>query len=164
MSTSIPQSPPPRPPSRWTPEVVIGLLALLASLVLPYFAAPAGVATACGLFAAWLLGPLPSPLSPRGPGDQRGQVDVQALGAVAGVAFALLLLIVAALSTSGCGSTYQAERRAVVDWTPGPPCHLEVHLDEDPKPVVTVDAPTACEPPPMKCPATIPPESAAEPN
>lgn len=64
----------------------------------------------------------------------------------------------------GCGSTYQAERRAVVDWTPGPPCHLEVRLDDDTRPVVTVDAPEACEPPPVKCPATIPPESAAEPN
>lgn len=83
--------------------------------------------------------------------DQRGQVDVQALGAVAGVAFALLLLIVAALSTSGCGSTYQAERRAVVDWTASPKCHIEVHLDDDPKAVVTVDAPEACEPPPDLC-------------
>ena len=140
--------------SRWTPEVVIGLLTLLASMILPYIdGVPLGVATACGLFSGWLLGPLPSPLSPRGPGDQRGHVDVQALGAVAGVAFALLLLIVAALSTSGCGSAYQAERVAHLDWTPTPKCHLEVRLDEDPRPVVTVDAPEACEPPPDLCPA-----------
>lgn len=51
----------------------------------------------------------------------------------------------------GCGSTYQAQRRAVVDWWPGPPCHLEVRLDGERKPVVTVDAPEACEPPPSTC-------------
>ena len=44
----------------------------------------------------------------------------------------------------GCGSTYQAERVAHVDITPGPPCHVEVTLDDDAKPVVTVDAPRAC--------------------
>ncbi len=53
----------------------------------------------------------------------------------------------------GCGSTYQAERVAHLDWTPTPKCHLEVRLDEDPRPVVTVDAPEACEPPPDLCPA-----------
>jgi len=30
---------------------------------------------------------------------------------------------------------------------------LLVRLDEDPRPVVTVDAPEACEPPPDLCPA-----------
>ena len=53
----------------------------------------------------------------------------------------------------GCGSTYQVERVAHLDWTPTPKCHLEVRLDEDPRPVVTVDAPEACEPPPDLCPA-----------
>lgn len=56
----------------------------------------------------------------------------------------------------GCGSTYQAERVAHLDWTPTPKCHLEVRLDEDPRPVVTVDAPEACEPPPDLCPAVAP--------
>lgn len=92
----------------------------------------------------------PPPLTRSGP--PRGMVTVQALGAVAGVAFALVLLLFAALSVHGCGgSQYAAQRKATVDWWPGPPCHLEVRLDDDPKPVVTVDAPTACEPPPSTC-------------
>lgn len=135
------------PRSRWTPEVVIGLLALLASLILPYLDVPIGAATACGMFAAWLLGPLPSPLTP-GSGPPRGSIDVQALGAVAGVAFALVLLLFAALSVHGCGgSQYAAQRKATVDWWPGPPCHLEVRLDDERKPIVTVDAPEACPAP-----------------
>lgn len=141
--------------SRWTPEVVLGLLALLASMILPYLDMPTGVATACGLFAAWLLGPIPSPFSPRPGGGERGGIDVGALGALAGVAFAAVL-IVAALFGGACGSTYQAEHRAVVDWTPGPPCHLEVRLDGEARPVVTVDAPEACEPPPDVCPEVRP--------
>ena len=59
---------------------------------------------------------------------------------------ALLLggVLAAGSVLTGCGSTYQAERVAHVDITPGPPCHVEVTLDDDAKPVVTVDAPRAC--------------------
>jgi len=58
----------------------------------------------------------------------------------------------------GCGgSQYVARDRAIVDWWPGPPCHVEVRLD-DPlsEPVVTVDAPSACEPAPQQTPAPAP--------
>ena len=59
------------PRSRWTPEVVIGLLCLVASAVLPHLDL-VGVGSALALVSAWLLGPLPSPLTPRQPPDQRG--------------------------------------------------------------------------------------------
>lgn len=144
------------PRSRWTPEVVIGLLVLLASLVLPYLDVPPGVSTACGLFAAWLLGPLPSPLTPRQPPDQRGHARGSLL--VALLALGLGLLGAALLvSSAGCGSTYQARERAIIDWWPGPPCRLEVRLDDPTsEPVVTVDAPQACEPAPTQTPAPEP--------
>lgn len=135
------------PRSRWTPEVVLGLLALLASMILPYLDVPTGVATACGLFAAWLLGPLPSPLTRPG---QRGSADVSVLLLAAG-------LVALVLALSGCGSVYQARERAIVDWYPGPPCHIEVRLDNPTsEPVVTVDAPQACEPAPTQTPAPEP--------
>lgn len=127
--------------SRWTPEVVIGLLSLLASLILPYLDVPAGVGTACGVFAAWFLGPLPSPLSARG--DQRGEARAElVIGLLLVLAAVGGAVLISALA--GCGSVYQAERRADVDIWPGPPCHVEVRLDGEKKPTVTVDAPTAC--------------------
>lgn len=133
--------------SRWTPEVVLGLLALLASMILPYLDVPTGVATACGLFAAWLLGPLPSPLTRPG---QRGSADVAVLMLAAG-------LVAVVLALGACGSVYQARERAIVDWWPGPPCHIEVRLDDPTsEPVVTVDAPHACEPAPTQTPAPEP--------
>lgn len=75
----------------------------------------------------------------------------------AGGAKVLTMLVVGGLfsagSLMGCaGSQYAAERKADLDWTPGPPCHIEVHLDGQRKPAVTVDAPEACEPAPDVCP------------
>lgn len=143
------------PRSRWTPEVVIGLLCLVASAVLPHLDL-VGVGSALALVSAWLLGPLPSPLTPRQPPDQRGHARGSLL--VALLALGLGLLGAALLvSSAGCGSTYQARERAIIDWWPGPPCRLEVRLDDPTsEPVVTVDAPQACEPAPPQTPAPEP--------
>lgn len=107
------------PRSRWTPEVVIGLLVLLASLVLPYLDVPPGVSTACGLFAAWLLGPLPSPLTPRPP-DQRGHARGSLLVALLALGLGLLG---AALLVSSAGCSLLERRR--VDCTTPPESVLE---------------------------------------
>jgi hypothetical protein len=88
--------------------------------------------------------------------DQRGSIDVQALGAAAGVAFALALVLMALLSHGCGGSQYAAQRKADIDWTPGPPCHIGIRLDGEDKPSVTIDAPEACEPPPTECPEVRP--------
>ncbi len=99
------------PRSRWTPEVVLGLLALLASMILPYLDVPTGVATACGFFAAWLLGPLPSPLTRPG---QRGSADVAVLMLAAG-------LVAVVLALGACVSTERHGRE------------LRLRLEDDPR-------------------------------
>lgn len=91
------------------------------------------------------------------PPDQRGRAAVHvlilALAAFVGAALVIGLATIA----SGCaGSRYAARKDAAVDWTPGPPCHIEVHLDGQKKPAVTVDAPEACEPAPDVCPVAPP--------
>lgn len=144
-------------------SVFATLLGLGVAVVGVYVLAPADgwqAVTALGLglltTGGSTLAAIVKKLSDPGP-PARGHLDVQAIGALAGVAFAVALLVMLVVGHAGCsGSTYQAQRRAIVDWTPGPPCRIEVRLDGDPKPVVTVDAPEVCEPPPDVCPAVTP--------
>lgn len=93
--------------------------------------------------------------------SQRGHARAAVLWTIAGLGLALAG---AAFLAGGCaGSQYIAQRRAVIDWSPGPPCHLAVLLDDDGKAAVTVDAPEACEPPPDVCPvAPAPPAPAPQ--
>lgn len=111
MSTSSPS------PSRWTPEVVIGLLCLVASAILPHLDL-VGVGTALALVSAWLLGPLPSPLTPpRPPGsppDQRGHVRGTLLVGLLAIGLAALGAVLLA-SSAGCALL---ERREVSCETP----------------------------------------------
>jgi len=111
--------------SRWTPEVVLGLLALLASLILPYLDVPVGVSTACGLFAAWLLGPVPSPFTrPPSPPDERGHARASVLVGLLAIALAAIGAVLLT-STAGCALL---ERRQVQCTTP-PELVLEDLLD-----------------------------------
>lgn len=122
---------------RWTPEVVIGLLVLLASMILPYIeGVPLGAATACGVFSAWLLGPVNSFLTPpsqRGgtsvPPNQRGVVRVHVLVlALLGGALAWVL--------SGCGSLERNGRDILIPLRdaksrPWPACSYRFEVDGD---------------------------------
>lgn len=136
-----------------TQQFLLGLLLFVGGEVLSYLTNGAvGTMIASVGFALAGLAPSPAPVARSG---QRGSVRASLLWALAGIGLALAGA--GLLASGGCaGSTYAAERRADVDWTPGPPCHLEVHLDGQRKPIVTVDAPEACEPPPDVCPVPVP--------
>jgi hypothetical protein len=71
--------------------------------------------------------------------DERGMARLGVLLVLAAMLGALGLL------AGGCaGSQYAARDVARVDWWPGPPCRIEVRLDGEREPSVTVDAPERC--------------------
>lgn len=106
-------TPAPTPsPSRWTPEVVIGLLCLVASAVLPHLDL-AGVGTALALVSAWLLGPLPSPLTQRPPGapPDRGHARAEIVVGLVAVGLALAGALALAALSGGCALLERRETR-----------------------------------------------------
>lgn len=70
----------------------------------------------------------------------RGSIRVALLAGIAVVGLALCALL------GGCASTLELSAKKVVHvrWDQGPPCLVEVRLDDEAKPRVTVDAPDAC--------------------
>lgn len=117
-------------PSRWTPEVVIGLLCLVASAVLPHL----GLEAAASGFAAmafWLLSPIRSPLTPGSPPTPRGyaRADVLAVGLAVGLALLAVALLAGA---GGClAREVRAERSVDFAVSRGPPCVVTVRADGD---------------------------------
>lgn len=74
-------------PSRWTPEVVFGLLVLIAATSVPYLGLPE-LGTALAGLAFWFLGPIKSPMTT--PARGYGRVGVLVVFGLAGLLAALL--------------------------------------------------------------------------
>lgn len=121
-----------------TAAALLGILLIVAGEVLSYVVNGALGTSIAGL-GTMLLASSPALISAR-----TGRVGTS-------------VLIVLLSTLGGCAaSQYLARKDAAIEWTPGPPCHIEVHLDGQPKPAVTVDAPDACEPPADLCPVAPP--------
>lgn len=112
--------------SPWTPEVVFGLLLVIASAVLPHIEGISpGVASVCDVLALWLLGPIRSPLTPKD--SPRGHISVGVL---------LVVSMIGVIALSGCpatgpernGDTLTIRLRNAKD-RPPPACSYRVELD-----------------------------------
>lgn len=151
---------------RWTWRGVVGLLLVVLAYAVPRLVAVSAglddILDVCSVVGAALIAtevararaqlPPSTVSAPDQRGHARGPLLVALLALGLGLLGAALLV-----SSAGCGSTYQARERAIIDWWPGPPCRLEVRLDDPTsEPVVTVDAPQACEPAPTQTPAPEP--------
>ena len=120
-------------PSRWTPEVVIGLLCLVAAAVLPHL----GLEAAASGFAAmafWLLSPIRSPLTPGSPPPPpRGYARADVLVTALALGLALFGVVLLAASAGGCattknGGTYEFVLQDHLT-LPAPACHYRFLLD-----------------------------------
>lgn len=127
MSDETPTAP---PKSGWKdPETVFGLVALLASMILPYLPVPTGIATACAVFAGWMLGPIKSPLTATAPGERpRGYSRVGLLLVTLAVSAILTALLTSCVSIERNGAALDLQVRDS-EKVPPPGCTYKLSLD-----------------------------------